>query len=248
LLKRYAHGFDSNCLLGKFTATDSAHVSTHRRRAAKKSAVALCATRAPFIKPIPLRCRTHAESTSAVTVPEQVRSDNARWRRLVMRKIELHVCRRSYCRDLRTSACMHRAKAVSVARKVICRSSFGSVPARKLVRVAALNEMAAVPSFTNVPAHDLLIFYWRIERMIASEQFLHNGCPERCGRPDGNVSRIGRPSKLPAQTATVCSLSKPTVQVSRNRCWFRLCRHAFFEASGERSETFGARRLSRKYQ
>jgi len=26
-----------------------------------------------------------------------------------------------------------------------------------------------------------------------------------------NVSRIGRPSKFPAQTATVCSLSKPTV-------------------------------------
>ena len=30
-----------------------------------------------------------------------------------------------------------------------------------------------------------------------------------------NVSRIGRPSKFPAHTATVCSLLNPTVHVSR---------------------------------
>src|SRR5262249_56542239 len=39
--------------------------------------------------------------------------------------------------------------------------------------------------FANVPAHDLPIFDWWIERVIAPEQFLHNRRPERCGRPHG---------------------------------------------------------------
>src|SRR4029077_4442843 len=39
----------------------------------------------------------------------------------------------------------------------------------------------------------------------------HNGVAARTAK----VSRIGRPSKFPAQTATVCSLSNPTVHASR---------------------------------
>ena len=40
----------------------------------------------------------------------------------------------------------------------------------------------------------------------------HSGVADRTA----NVSRIGRPSKFPAHTATVCCLLNPTVQASRN--------------------------------
>src|SRR4029453_15556319 len=94
-------------------------------------------------------------------------------------------------------------KQFSVARKVVCRI-ITRLRSRKekLVRGCSA-EMRRQQSgrFANLPANEFLIFYRRIERMIAPEQFLHNGCPERCSCPDGNRVAHWCPLEIASPTA-----------------------------------------------
>src|SRR6266404_8430615 len=76
--------------------------------------------------------------------------------------------------------------------------------------------------------------------MIASEQLLHNGCPERCGRPDGK--RVAHWSSIEISRPNgdrVFFVEANSPRVPEAAAGSGLCRHAFFE--GERRtqpETF----------
>ena len=79
--------------------------------------------------------------------------------------------------------------------------------------------------------------------MIAPEQFLHNGCPERCGRPHGK--RVAHWSSIEIARPNcdrVFFVEANSPRVPEAAAGSGLCRHAFFE--GERRtqpETFLAR-------
>src|SRR5258708_38057991 len=86
-------------------------------------------------------------------------------------------------------------KQFSVARKVICRiiTRLRSRKEKLIHGCSAETRRQQSGRFANLPANEsatgricrgeFLIFYRRIEWMIAPEQFLHHRCPKRCGCP-----------------------------------------------------------------
>ena len=100
--------------------------------------------------------------------------------------------------------------------------------------VAVLKRDGSSPVVLQIfRANEFLIFYRWIERMIAPEQFLHNGCPERCGRPHGK--RVAHWSSIEIARPNgdgVFFVEANSPRVPEAAAGSGLCRHAFFE--GER--------------
>src|ERR1700730_5004216 len=94
-------------------------------------------------------------------------------------------------------------------------SSVGSVPRKKSSSTfPVLKRDGSSPVATQISQRARFALGGTTGRSLLSHSSMtaaQSGAAERTA----SVSRIGRPSKFPAQTATVRSLSKPTVHASR---------------------------------
>src|SRR5262249_38636296 len=139
-----------------------------------------------------------------------------------------------------------RQKQFSVARKVLRRIVAWLRSGKKqLIHDCRAETRRQHPCrFANVPAHEFLIFYRRIERMIPlPQEFLHNRRPEGCRSPDSK--RVADWSSIEIACPNgdgVFFIEANSPRVAKAAAGSGLCRYTLFEGQWRtKPKTFLAR-------